>query len=270
VISLVGALEIRAQEVSVQLAVPDSAISGENFQISVMIAKGNNTSFAKLQLEMPPAFKVDSLDGDSARFSQADSKAKYIWDRMPHKDTLIVKFQINTDPGFSGLKGVNGYFAYILNEEKKEIAIPTKAIKMKKPVVLATIEERDPDVSEIQQLSAPLAEEKEASALNETRNNDIAKSALVKTLIEFRIQIVASGSKVEINGLQSKYGITDNIRTELHNGLWKYTVGSYGTYEAAKGKLPLYREEKNVLGAFITAYQNEQRISVRSAINQTK
>ena len=88
--------------------------------------------------------------------------------------------------------------------------------------------------------------------------------------IEFRIQMVASASKMNIDQLKAKYHIYESVRVEMHNGLWKYTIGSYTSYGSAKGKLPMYQNEKGVVGAFITAYQGGQRISVGNAIKQTK
>ena len=88
--------------------------------------------------------------------------------------------------------------------------------------------------------------------------------------IEFRIQMVASASKLNIDQLKAKYNVNESVRMEMHNGLWKYTIGSYSSYGSAKGKLPMYQNEKGVAGAFITAYQGGQRISVGSAIKQTK
>ncbi|MBL4754744.1 MAG: hypothetical protein JKY52_14265 [Flavobacteriales bacterium] len=277
--------DLYGQEVAVTLSAPDSAISGEAFEIAVAIAKGGNTSFAKLQLEIPASFEVDSLEGDSARYMSDNSRAKYIWDRMPGKDTLLVKFKITTAPTYSGVKGLNGLFAYIDEEKKKEIIIPTTIIKIKQPATIAAVPlKRQITTASASQLvspdkktTAPSPEKKETKAVTKAdvpviqeKPKTIVTPAAAASIIEFRIQIVASASKINIDQLKKKYNISETIRAETHNGLWKYTVRSYATYGDAKKDLPLFRNQKGVAGAFITGYHNGQRIAVRSAINQTK
>jgi len=274
--SSIAFLKLHGQEVSVKLIVPDSVLAGDNFEIAVHISKGTNTNFARVLLEMPPGFHVDSSDSDSGRYTEDGSKVKYIWDRMPTKNELLVKFKITTNPDFSGMKGVNGHFAYILNEEKQEIAIATKTIKIQQPesASVAT-EEPIPEIDAVEQ-SVP-TEETNTTVVTSTipvvmQEDDKQPPKVTETNlpIEFRIQMVASASKLNIDQLKAKYNVNESVRMEMHNGLWKYTIGSYSSYGSAKGKLPMYQNEKGVAGAFITAYQGGQRISVGSAIKQTK
>ena len=263
-------LKLHGQEVSAKLIVPDSVLAGDNFEIAVRISKGTNTNFARVLLEMPPGFHVDSLDGDSARYTEDGSKVKYIWDRMPTKNELLVKFKITTDPDFSGMRGVNGHFAYILNEEKKEIAIATKTIKIQQPESPAVAtEEPIPEIEATEGTNTTVV----TSTLHVAMQEDAKQPPKVTETslpIEFRIQMVASASKLNIDQLKAKHNISERVRAEMHNSLWKYTIGSYSSYGSAKGKLPMYQNEKGVVGAFVTAYQGGQRIGVGKAIKQTK
>jgi len=272
----IGFLKLHGQGVSVKLIAPDSVLAGDNFEIAVHISKGSNTNFARVLLEMPPGFHVDSSYSDSARYTEDGSKVKYIWDRMPTKNVLLVKFKITTDPGFSGMQGVNGHFAYILNEEKQEIAIATKTINIQQPETASvTNEEPIPEIETVE-LGVP-TEETNTTVVTSTLHGIMQEEAKQPPKvpetglpIEFRIQMVASSSRMNIDQLKAKYNISENVRAEMHNGLWKYTIGSYSSYGSAKGKLPMYQNEKGVVGAFITAYQGGQRISVGNAIKQTK
>ncbi|MBL4657738.1 MAG: hypothetical protein JKX73_07035, partial [Flavobacteriales bacterium] len=303
---ILNVLSISAQDVTVKLIMPESVIAGEEFVIKVKIGKGNITSFAKLQLAMPEVFDVDSLESDSARFMTSETQAKYIWDRMPIKDTLLVAFKASADPGFSGAKGINGSFSFIVNEEKREVTVSTKAIKVlplveasTEPEIAESLEEDDEinrimaeieaePVAEVVKEVVEKVEEKEEILSKEPEpqpvvaekpvekpkatSQPVAKEVVsaAKPIIEFRVQILASAVKVDIARLKTKYNLSETIRSEFHNGLWKYTVGTHPTYSDAKSKVPMYVSQKGVEGAFVTAYANGERIGVGEAIKQTK
>jgi len=245
-------------------------LAGDNFEIAVQIYKGANTNFARVLMEMPTSFEVDSASGDSARYKEDGSTVKYIWDRMPTKNELVVKFKISTDQSISGKKMVNGRFTYIVNEEKHEINIPDQAIEFMQPALtsIATqntipeIEQGVPTEAKITTLATNTLDE----VTEDAEYKQPQTSTEASMLVEFRIQIVASSSERNIEQLKAKYNITERVQVERHNGLWKYTIGSYSAYGSAKGKLPIFQNEKGVAGAFITAYKNGQRISVGSAI----
>lgn len=331
------ALSISAQEVSVKLTIPDSVISGESFVLKVKIGKGNNSSFAKLQLEIPKAFKVDSFESDSGRYMQNDSQVKYLWDRMPIKDTLHISFKAQTDPDFSGSRSINGNFSFIHNEEKQNFQIPTQVVwvgpkqvaSTDEPELVATdiasatiepsIEDPpseteipiDEEISEIlkeveaepvveaepeeeieqpvtepvvaiqEEISVPEAKpellyvEEKSEPVKDSQNSPkqpiIKKERTAdKAIIEFRVQLIASAVKVDILQLKSKYAISEEVHSERHNRLWKYTAGSHKSYGDAKRQIPTYRNDKGVKGAFVTAYVNGVRIAVADAIKQTK
>ena len=259
---------------SVKLVAPDTILAGDNFEIAVQVFKGVNTNFARVLMEMPPGFEVDSASSDSARYMEDGSNVKYIWDRMPVKHDLVVKFKITTDENITGKKMIKGRFTYIVDEEKHEITIPERVIEFVQPTdttvaiqePILAVEPSVPDkpinISPTTGNPRETTEEKEPKLTPATTE--------VAAIIEFRIQIAASSKELVIEQLKARYNINDQVRVERHNGLWKYTLGSYSLYDSAKAGLPTYQDENGVTGAFVTAYLNGQRISVGSAIKQTK
>jgi len=267
-------VEGHTQDVSVKLNAPDSILAGDSFEIAVQIFKGVNTNFARVLLELPPGFEVDSASSDSARYMEDGTTVKYIWDRMPVKRELIVKFKITPNENITGKQMIKGRFTYIVDEEKHEITIPDRLIEfVLPPDTLVAIQEPiltiDPSVPEKpMDISSATSNPGDTTENMEPKQTPATNEAAV--IIEFRIQIAASAKEMNIGQLKARYNITDQIRIEKHNGLWKYTLGSYSLYDAAKAGLPICQNKNGVTGAFITAYQNELRISVGSAIKQTK
>jgi hypothetical protein len=79
------------------------------------------------------------------------------------------------------------------------------------------------------------------------------------------VQILSSTQKLDRDSIRKEYGIKDKLNEENFNGLYKYTVGSFTTYEQA-------RDFKNKLDysryiPFVIAYNRGVRITVGEAMN---
>ncbi len=83
------------------------------------------------------------------------------------------------------------------------------------------------------------------------------QSSIKQEGVSYSIQIAASTRKLSASALAAQFGVTDKVILTTHNGLYKYVIGSYSTYEEAKTKL--YEVRENVPDAFIVKYVNGVR-----------
>jgi hypothetical protein len=104
----------------------------------------------------------------------------------------------------------------------------------------------------------------EPVAAEKNYNDAMLKS---KPGLVFRVQIAAGPRKDDPASYQSKYGITDAVVIEEHEGLNKYVVGEFGSYRPAKTFSNELRDKNGVVGTFVTAYNNGVRIHVQEALN---
>ncbi len=74
----------------------------------------------------------------------------------------------------------------------------------------------------------------------------------------YRIQILASKKDMNIEEVRKITGITQNFKKEIHKGLYKYEIGPFTTYSAAKKEAINIR--KIVKGAFIVKYKDGHRL----------
>jgi len=88
-----------------------------------------------------------------------------------------------------------------------------------------------------------------------------------KKNITFRIQIATSQKKVETKPYNFK-GMND-VDMYISGKFYKYVVGNYSNLEDAKERLAKVKE-KGYTTAFIIAFENGKRISVKDAINRLK
>jgi len=83
----------------------------------------------------------------------------------------------------------------------------------------------------------------------------------------FRVQVAAGPNQVDPSVFASKYGISDVVSVEEHEGLFKYVVGEFGSYRPAKTFSNELRDNNGVDGPFVTAYNNGVRIHVKEALD---
>jgi N-acetylmuramoyl-L-alanine amidase len=85
--------------------------------------------------------------------------------------------------------------------------------------------------------------------------------------IKFQVQILSSAKPLSTAAAEFK-GLK-NVEEQLHNGMYKYLAGTTDDYAEAKKS----RDKLIGLGfkdAFIIAFEDNQRIDLMKAVNQTK
>ena len=88
--------------------------------------------------------------------------------------------------------------------------------------------------------------------------------------ITYKIQICATQNKSDVDKVAQEFNVSESIEAEVQDGWYKYTVGSFKSYNEAKK----FRNSKASIptSPFISAYYNGKRISVQEAnmINNQK
>ena len=88
-----------------------------------------------------------------------------------------------------------------------------------------------------------------------------------KNQVVFKVQISASSISINTSAVNFK-GLSDVEQHEL-NGIYKYTVGNFFTFEEARSR----QNEVRKVGfdsAFVVAYYNGEKITVQQGVNLTK
>lgn len=82
----------------------------------------------------------------------------------------------------------------------------------------------------------------------------------------FRVQVAAGPNQVDPSFFQQKYGLSDAVVIEEHEGMYKYVLGEFGSYRPAKTYSNELRDNNGVDGPFVTAYNDGVRIHVKEAL----
>lgn len=81
-------------------------------------------------------------------------------------------------------------------------------------------------------------------------------------LLEYRVQIRARYQKsVSLAYLSNHYHIAQSsIRTDMHNGYYIYTIGSFDNYLQAKTERDILKTKNGITDAFVVAFKNGTRL----------
>ncbi len=84
--------------------------------------------------------------------------------------------------------------------------------------------------------------------------------------IVFQVQIAASKVKLGKPKISTFYKLVNEVVEKNYDGWYKYSVGSFKTYDEAKKFVPKVR----VRGAFVVAYINDKKVDIVEAIKTQK
>ncbi|MFI5141927.1 MAG: SPOR domain-containing protein, partial [Bacteroidia bacterium] len=116
--------------VSVAAKIPDNIEAGKDFVIEVTINKAQVAGFAKLQLEIPPAFVATEVDSKGGSFSASGRIVKIIWTSVPADAELVVKINVSVPSSATGNLPIKGKFSFIENNAKQEAEFPELTVKL--------------------------------------------------------------------------------------------------------------------------------------------
>jgi cell division septation protein DedD len=101
--------------------IPKNLQPGKEVAIEIKVSKGNQSGFAKLQLELPAGLSVKEIDNKGANYSYVDGIAKWVWASLPAENDLIVKVTLIADAAATGLKTISGKYSFVENNAKQVI-----------------------------------------------------------------------------------------------------------------------------------------------------
>lgn len=311
---------------------PSGNLPGEDI-VTLLIYKGNLTSFGKLEDSIPAGYVAVAIERKDGLFTLRDGMVRFLWMNLPAEPWFTISYRLTPKPGTQGgipqLKGAFSYtsqnrtFVIPVSETGQPLArldrtalsslvdaiisgkdeIPLLASKetptagqesvrppassgkdVKKtsasqppqqPFTTAKSEEKEsrPETtpSVVEKISSVAGEKKKKTmvtsletALPET-SNDLHR-LLPEKGVYFRVQIAATRNKVNVLQHFRQLKVTDEVRVEEAEGWYKYTVGSFHTYQEAKKCKDDLLTKTLLKDAFIIAYNNGKRITVQEAI----
>ena len=241
--------------------------AGQELTVAIHIMKEDLGGFAKIQDIIPAGFEAKEGESNGGKFSLLDNKVKILWMNLPSEPEFTVTYQLIATNDVSGdFKLDQGIFSYVLPEasDAKEIALETKSFV----VIAEQIANVDPDNNINEQMEQDEDTNETNSESNNSENNVEIEAPNTKPAkgINYRVQICATHTSVDASYFVKNNNVTEEIFMDLHEGWTKFTVGNFLDYKQARNHRETVRANNNIVGPFVTAYNDGARITVQQAL----
>ena len=274
--------------------------TGNDIMVNLLVYKRDMNKFAKIEEQIPAGFDAVEVESREGLFTFKEGVAKFVWMNLPLEKGFTVSYRLipEASKSISDLQ-ISGTLSYILEGRNIAVEVVQKDVYLSgisnaniealmksletgeelpagKPAQAQQEETKPPPVKEEQ----PVEEEKpvvreEKPVVRETRTSSTGSAGIpavqrlpVQDGIYYRVQLAATSRFSDASKTFSAYNLSRPVLVERHNGLYKYTVGSFSTYSQASD----FRStvlSGGVKGAFVVAYRNGKRINVMDARKAT-
>jgi hypothetical protein len=219
---------------------PSEITSMDSFTMRCKIYKGALQGKAELTQILPIGFMVTDTAIAGAKVEFKNYTLSLYWDELPKDSIFEVTYNVQLDKIYGTLPMVSILYIDTLNKEyryKTDIFIKRKIVA--EPIV---VEE-------------PVIEEDEMQSPSDK--------------VEFRIQIRAAyKQKISTDSLARLLSIENTIEEERINNWYKYSIGSFKTYDEARAYRKDLVKRRLLKDAFIIAYFDNQRLNTLSELKE--
>lgn len=262
---------------------------GNDMQVNILVNKGATEKFAKIEEIIPQGYTAEPIKAQDGIFTYKDRVAKFLWMNLPPEPHYVVSYRlIPTDGVGTTSLDIKGTFSFIINGATQVIDIIQREIDLSAPdpraiesllaslprsVSTSPVARTEPATSTFTQSdggrSIPI-QHQEIKDRPRARHRPIELDNAYKLEPEegvyYRVQIAAGHRLVDIKRYFKRFNITEDIRTESHQGWFKYSIGSFYTYKDARDHRVKIWNTTPIDDAFVAAYNNGVRITVQEAL----
>lgn len=271
---------------------PSILSPGPDRIVRLLVNRGEVESFAKIEERIPEGYAVESLEKRGAQFSFERGVVSFMWSRLPVEPSFVVSYRLVPINGQEGMTPkIDGRFSFILDGMTRVITIPEREVQLERL-----------SASEVEQLvrSTPVRVPSKglASGGRERGGTLVAQGpseggvdfpvqyapieakrqrprrviSMDEYLLEpeqgvyYRVQVAAGHRPIDIDRYFRQRSLHADVRTERHEGWYKYSVGSFREYKEARDYRTQVWSTTPIRDAFVAAYNNGQRITVQEAL----
>ncbi|MGW8316429.1 MAG: SPOR domain-containing protein [Bacteroidales bacterium] len=264
------------------------------YLVRLLINNPTGSKYAKIEEALPSGYVFEEVDSKGGIVSNAASSVKFIWMKLPETSEFELEYRLvpkQNEP--QGEMHIHGMFTYTSGNENrlvqvKELDVPLDVLSQAEKRNLLLTGEAPGSVRRTQTTAQETVrdtnrtEERETTPVRtgtntqtNTQGTTTAAAAAAGTIMNtrvlpaesgvyFRVQIAATGEASDARTLFREAGVDREVFVEQDGGFFKYTVGSFRTYDAALAYRNQVEENPEVEGSFVVAYRDGKRVPITS------
>lgn len=252
--------------------------------VNILINKGDRNYFAKVEENIPVGFAAVEMDSKEGIFSFSDQKARIIWRNLPMEENFMVSYRLipQNDEGLP--PEVTGEFSFmhnditasrqIINKEEDLSELDEAGLqRLIASVPSGAISPQIPSATASVATAARPGRREAAQAITDDPSRPVARPGvgitnplLAEPGIYYRVQLAAGRREIDPVRYFGRLKIENEVRSEIHEGWIKYSVGSFDDYRSARDYRVEIWNNTPVADAFVAAYNDGTRITVQEAL----
>ena len=257
--------------------------SSDGWIVNVLVSRGEVTKLARVEETIPVGYMAENIDGKNAIFSFKGGIAKYLWMTLPEDPYFIVSYKLKSESGsIDETPEIDGKFSFMLEDNVKNVSIIQKDIALSEMNSQELVALISPSGSSAKVTQKPLLvldkpkEDPKPKPVAVVKPKPIQEKPVVQEQTKvaapgviFKVQLLASVRPIDTD----KYFAGQNvgrISSETHGKLYKYTTGNFKYYKDARAYIEDLFLNTSIEEAFVTAYNNGNRIPVKEALKLTR
>lgn len=238
--------------------IPRELKSYDVFVMKSEIHKGDIDGPAQLTQILPIGFEVlDTIIGN-ARVEFKNYTLNLYWDEIPADSVFEVSYRVRLNKIYGTLP-LNSVLYF--EKTEKEFTFKTN--------VFIELFEPDAIVAEPIVIVEPEIEEEFEMVIAEPEPVVEAEEIIPQKNVEFRVQVRAAyKATIPLQNLAGKYKLYEEIKEDYLGSWYRYSIGSFSSYDEAKEYRNTIIGEHGVRDAFIVAYYQGKRLNRLSELKE--
>jgi cell division septation protein DedD len=255
------------------------------YMVRLLINNPTGSKYAKIEETLPAGYIFEEVNSQGGIVSYAASTVKFIWMKLPETSEYELEYRLvpkQNEPQEE--MSINGMLTYTSGNENKLVQVKELDVPLD---VLSQAEKRNllltgetPGTArrttagtqeQVRQETRPPDTETRpdrttAAVQTVATGNTIVNTRVLAagTGVYFRVQIAATTEATDARTLFREAGVEREVFVERDGGFYKYTVGSFTSYEEALSYRDQVENLPEVEGSFVVAYRDGKRIPVAS------
>jgi len=256
------------------------------YLVRLLVNNPTGSKYAKIEETLPEGYIFEKVESQGGIESFAASTVKFIWMKLPETSEFIVEYRLvpkqNETQGEMNIDGMMTYTSGNDNKlvEVKQMDVPLEVMSQAERRNLLLTGEAPGSARQTAQVNQQTVTQPDESVTREEQRTepDVVPPATgasagavmdtpllqAETGVYYRVQLAATTEASDARALFREAGVDRDVFVERQGGFYKYTVGSFRSYEDAVSYRNQVENLPDVEGSFVVAYRNGNRVPVSS------
>ena len=248
--------------------------SGE-YLVKILIQTPRSSKYLKIEENIPSGYLFEEVNSYNGIATLAPSTVKFIWMTLPEDPVFEIEYRLvplenqpQEDMVIDGLfthtvgdqskldpiKQIDVNFAE-LNQNQKSYLLQTGQVPSGVGRTVQTVVQQSPVETEPEP-------EPERPVTGSDRYIENTRVLPPEQGFYYRVQVISMQTAIDAKTLFRSEGLDREVMVEQDGGMFKYTAGSFRTYEEADAYKRQIENVGSVDGPFVVAYRDGRRVPV--------